>query len=110
MKASVLQLFGVPSPKMGWGKAVLLFCCLIAGFADLQTTNVILNHGLGEANPVMRLAQEQLGAWWLIPKIGATFLVMWLLSRSNKLSHIAFVVALISTPVLNNLIVIASIT
>jgi hypothetical protein len=35
---------------------------------------------------------------------------MGLLSRSNKLSHIAFVVALISIPVLNNLIIIAGMT
>ena len=32
---------------------------------------------------------------------------MWLLSRSNKLYHIAFAIALFSTPVLNNLIIIA---
>ena len=72
-----------------------------------MTTNVILNHGLGELNPFMRLAQTWLGAWWLIPKLGGTFVVMWLLSRSNKLYNIALVVALCSTPVLNNLIIIA---
>ena len=72
-----------------------------------MTTNVILNHGLGELNPFMRLAQTWLGAWWLIPKLGLTFVVMWLLSRSNNLYNIALVVALCSTPVLNNLIIIA---
>jgi len=45
--------------------------------------------GLGELNPFMRLAQTWLGAWWLIPKLGLTFVVMWLLNRSNKLYHIA---------------------
>lgn len=110
MKAAFSQLFDARGPKMGLGKALLLLICLIAGCADLQTTNVILDHGMGEANPIMRLAQEHLGVWWLIPKLGTVFLVVWLLSRSNKLSHIAFVVALISTPVLNNLILIASIT
>ncbi len=92
---------------MNWVKALLLLSCLIVGYADLVTTNVILNHGLGELNPFMRLAQTWLGAWWLIPKLSLTFLVMWLLSRSNNLYNISLVVALCSTPVLNNLIIIA---
>jgi len=62
---------------------------------------------LGELNPFMRLAQTWLGAWWLIPKLGLTFVVMWLLNRSNNLYNISLVVALCSTPVLNNLIIIA---
>ena len=92
---------------MNWVKALLLLSCLIVGYADLVTTNVILNHGLGELNPFMRLAQTWLGAWWLIPKLGGTFVVMWLLSRSNNLYKISLVVALCATPVLNNLIIIA---
>ena len=95
------------SLKMNWVKALLLLACLLVGYADLVTTNVILNHGLGELNPFIPLAQTWLGAWWLIPKLGGTFVVMWLLSRSNKLYHIAFAIALFSTPVLNNLIIIA---
>ena len=91
---------------MNWVKALLLLSCLIVGYADLVTTNVILNHGLGELNPFMRLAQTWLGAWWLIPKLSLTFVVMWLLSRSNNLYNISLVVALCSTPVLNNLIII----
>ena len=85
---------------MNWVKALLLLSCLIVGYADLVTTNVILNHGLGELNPFMRLAQTWLGAWWLIPKLSLTFAVMWLLSRSNNLYKISLVVALCSTPVL----------
>ena len=92
---------------MNWVKALLLLSCLLVGYADLVTTNVILNHGLGELNPFMRLAQTWLGAWWLIPKLGLTFVVMWLLNRSNNLYNISLVVALCSTPVLNNLIIIA---
>jgi hypothetical protein len=92
---------------MNWVKALLLLSCLIVGYADLVTTNVILNHGLGELNPFMRLAQTWLGAWWLIPKLSLTFVVMWLLSRSNNLYKISLVVALCSTSVLNNLIIIA---
>jgi hypothetical protein len=92
---------------MNWVKALLLLSCLIVGYADLVTTNVILNHGLGELNPFMRLAQTWLGAWWLVPKLSLTFAVMWLLSRSNNLYKIFLVVALCATPVLNNLIIIA---
>ena len=92
---------------MNWVKALLLLSCLLVGYADLVTTNVILNHGLAELNPFMRLAQTWLGAWWLIPKLSLTFVVMWLLSRSNNLYNISLVVALCSTPVLNNLIIIA---
>ena len=92
---------------MHWVKALLLLSCLLVGYADLVTTNVILNHGLGELNPFMRLAQTWLGAWWLIPKLSLTFAMMWLLSRSNNLYNISLVVALCSTPVLNNLIIIA---
>ena len=95
------------APKMNWVKALLLLSCLIVECADLVTTNVILDHGLTELNPFMRLAQTWLGEWWLIPKLSLTFVVMWLLSRSNNLYNISLVVALCSTPVLNNLIIIA---
>jgi hypothetical protein len=92
---------------VNWAKALLLLFCLLVGYADLATTNVILNHGLGELNPFMRLAQTSLGAWWLVPKLGLTFVVMWLLGRSDRLHHIAFAVVLFATPVLNNFIIIA---
>jgi hypothetical protein len=90
-------------------KAILLFSAFLFGCFDLMTTNVILNHGMGELNPFMRLAQESLGVWWLIPKLGLTLMVVWLLSRSNNVFNIALVVAFLSTPVLNNLILIAGI-
>ena len=94
---------------MSWPKALLLLTCLTVGYADLVTTNVILDRGLaGELNPFMRFAQTWLGAWWLIPKLGCTFVVVWLLSRSNKLYHIAFAIALFSMPLLNNVIIITS--
>jgi hypothetical protein len=92
---------------MNWVKAVLLLSCLLLGCADLVTTNEILHLGMGELNPFMQLAQTWLGVWWLVPKLGGTFVVMWLLSRSNNVYSIALVVAFCSTPVLNNLILIA---
>jgi hypothetical protein len=91
---------------MNWVKTLLVLSTLLLGFADLVSTNEILNLGLGELNPFMRLAQTWLGVWWLIPKLSLTFVVAGLLWRSNNVYNIALVVAFCSTPVLNNLIII----
>ena len=100
--------FGIENQKMNWVKALLVLSCLFLGYADLVSTNVILNHGLSELNPFMRLAQEWLGVWWLVPKLGLTFVVMWLLWRSKNVFNIALVVAFCSMPVLNNISIIAA--
>ncbi|WP_245452719.1 DUF5658 family protein [Bradyrhizobium sp. C9] len=92
---------------MNWVKALLLFSVLLLGCADLATTNRILELGFNEANPFMEMAQTWFGAWWLIPKLGLTYLVIALLWRSQSLSRIALVVAFCSTPVINNLVIIA---
>ena len=94
---------------MSWVKALLLVSCFVVGCADFLTTNVILDHGLSEANPIMAFAQTSLGEWWLIPKLGGTFIMTLLLWRSNNLHNIALVVALCCTPVLNNIVVISGI-
>jgi hypothetical protein len=98
------------APKVGGNlaKALLVLSVLLLGIADLFTTNMILNLGLHELNPFMHLAQTWLGAWWLIPKLALTYFMMWLLWRSNNPYNIAIVVAFCSTPVLNNLVIIAS--
>jgi hypothetical protein len=88
-------------------KTLLVLSVLLLGMTDLYTTNTILNLGLRELNPFMHVAQTWLGAWWLIPKLAATYFVMWLLWRSNNIFNIALVVAFLSTPVVNNLILIA---
>ncbi|PDT77437.1 hypothetical protein CO675_10845 [Bradyrhizobium sp. C9] len=85
----------------------MLFSVLLLGCADLATTNRILELGFNEANPFMEMAQTWFGAWWLIPKLGLTYLVIALLWRSQSLSRIALVVAFCSTPVINNLVIIA---
>lgn len=72
---------------MQWTKASILLICLLVACADLVTTNTILSHGGGEANPFMHLAQTWLGPWWMVPKLGATFLIMWFLSRAKNLWH-----------------------
>lgn len=87
-------------------KTLLVLSVLVLGLADLFTTNRILNLGFGELNPFMHVAQTLLGPWWLIPKLGLTYIMMWLLWRSNNPYNIALVVALCCTPVLNNLLII----
>src|SRR5947199_382909 len=83
-------------------KALLLLSCIVLGCADLLTTNVILELGMSEANPIMRLAQTSLGEWWLIPNLGTTFYRAWVPSLRNNLYGIYAVGAFASTPVLNN--------
>jgi Domain of unknown function (DUF5658) len=97
-----------PAERSHWVK-MLVLSVIFLGYADLLTTNVILNHGLGELNPFMHLAQSSLGEWWLIPKLGGTCIMALLLSRSNNPYNIALVVAFCATPVLNNLVVISGI-
>ncbi|UQR61093.1 DUF5658 family protein [Bradyrhizobium sp. C-145] len=88
-------------------KALLVLFILFLGCADLVTTNIILNLGLGELNPFMHVAQTWLGAWWLIPKLGLTYIMMWLLWRSTNPYNVAMVAAFCCAPVLNNLLIIA---
>jgi hypothetical protein len=88
-------------------KTLLVLSVLMLGIADLLTTNTILNLGLHELNPFMHLAQTWFGVWWLVPKLALTYFTMWLLWRSNNPYNIAIVVAFCSTPVLNNLVIIA---
>lgn len=102
-----LEPFSAPRAEANLVKTVLVISILLLGIADLFTTNTILNLGLGELNPFMHIAQTWLGAWWLIPKLGLTYVMMWLLWRSNNPYNIAIVAAFCCTPVLNNLLIIA---
>jgi len=102
--------FSFDGLRMSRVKALLLLSCLLLGCADLLTTNVILDSGMSELNPVMRLAQTWLGVWWLVPKLGLTLLLVGLLWRSKNVYNVALVVAFCSTPVLNNLILIIAST
>jgi len=88
-------------------KAMLLVCALLMGYSDLITTNEILQRGMGELNPFMWLTQEWLGEWWLVAKLGLTYLVIWLLWHGNSERQVAYVVTLIALPVYNNLFILA---
>ncbi len=64
---------------------VLAFLFVVIGSLDVVSTNVAQAAGYPEANPVMRLMQEQLGAWWAVPKValhlGLASIVLWLPTR-----------------------------
>ncbi|MGY4286201.1 hypothetical protein ACVWXO_005421 [Bradyrhizobium sp. LM2.7] len=92
---------------MNWVKVLLVLSVLFFGCADVATTNEILELGFREANPFMQAVQTWFGVWWLIPKLGATLVVMALLWRSKNVYNIALVAAFLSTPVINNLLLIA---
>lgn len=98
-----------PKIEANLAKTLLVLSVLLFGIADLFTTNMILNLGLHELNPLMHFAQTWLGAWWLIPKLALTYFMMWLLWRSKNAYNIAIVVALCCTPVLNNVVIIAGV-
>src|SRR5579859_4750586 len=85
--------------KISLIKGWLLVSAFLMGYSDLATTNEILRLGMGELNPFMRLTQEWLGAWWYVPKIGLTYVVMWLLWHGKSERQIAYVVALMAAPV-----------
>lgn len=89
-------------------KGLLVLSVWLLGCADLATTNKILELGFGEANPFMQAAQTLLGVWWAVPKLGFTLVLMALLWRSKNIYNVALVVAFCSTPVINNLLLIAS--
>ena len=92
---------------MNLTKALLVLLVLVFGCADLATTNKILELGFGEANPFMHMAQTWFGVWWMIPKLGLTFVIMALLWRSKNVFNIAVVAVFCSTPVINNALLIA---
>lgn len=102
-----LESSSAPKVETNLAKTLLVISVLLLGCADLVTTNMILNLGLKELNPFMHIAQAWFGAWWLIPKLGLTFVVMWLLWRSKNPYNILIVVAFCCMPVLNNLLIIA---
>ncbi len=64
---------------------VLAFLFVVLGSLDVVSTNIAQAAGFTEANPVMRLMQEQLGIWWALPKIAVHLAmasaILWLPTR-----------------------------
>lgn len=85
---------------------MLLGALALAQVGDVFTTNAVLAHGGGEANPIMAWAQSSLGGGWVVPKLAATALLMLLLSRSKRPKHVAVVAALCATAPVWNLLLL----
>ena len=64
---------------------VLALLFVVVGSLDVVSTNAAHAVGFPEGNPVMRLLQEQMGAWWAAPKVAAHLVLastlLWLPTR-----------------------------
>ena len=64
---------------------VLALLFVVVGSLDVVSTNAAQAVGFPEGNPVMRLMQEQMGAWWAAPKAAAHLalasMILWLPTR-----------------------------
>ncbi len=64
---------------------VLALLFVVVGSLDVVSTYAAQAAGFLESNPVMRLMQEQMGAWWALPKVAAHLvlasMIMWLPTR-----------------------------
>ena len=64
---------------------VLALPFVAVGSRDVVSTNAAHAVGFPEGNPVMRLLQEQMGAWWAAPKVAAHLVLastlLWLPTR-----------------------------
>jgi hypothetical protein len=87
-------------------KHALLATFALVEIADLLTTNSVLAHGGGEANPIMAWSQHELGGSWAVPKLALASLGLFFLSRSKKPNHIAAVVVVCAIAPVWNLLVL----
>ena len=81
---------------------------LLLQFLDVVSTNEALARGSREMNPLMALAQNELGAAWWLPKLAVSLLILVLalmvLKRKGQLPHksLAAVAVFYTLVVLNN--------
>ncbi len=63
-----------PTSLTPWAP-IVAFAVIVVGILDAISTNAGLLAGAVEVNPLMAYAQETLGAWWVLPKLGLALLV-----------------------------------
>ncbi len=92
------ELRGVPWRTRLARVLALLF--VVIGSLDVVSTNVAQAAGYVEANPVIRLIQDQMGAWWAVPKValhlGLASIILWLPTRKLLFAAGAMVVLYIA--------------
>ena len=91
-RGKAAELRGVPWRRRLARSLALLF--VVMGSLDVVSTNAGLAAGYVEGNPVMRLMQEQLGAWWAVPKAAGHFALasIWLWLPTRRLLVVAGVI------------------
>jgi hypothetical protein len=85
---------------------IVAFAVIVVGILDAVSTNAGLLAGAVEVNPLMAYAQETLGSWWVLPKIGLQlFVAALVLMRPARMvfACVGAVVAFNAIVVLNNL-------
>ncbi len=97
-RGKAAELRGVPWRRRLARSLSLLF--VVMGSLDVVSTNAGLAAGYVEGNPVMRLMQDQLGAWWAAPKaaghLALASMFLWLPTR--RLLAVAGVMVEAATP------------
>lgn len=84
---------------------IVAFAVIVVGILDAVSTNAGLLAGAVEINPLMAYAQESLGAWWVLPKLGLQLLVASIvLMRPARMvfACVGIVVAYNALVVMNN--------
>ena len=94
---------------MEWAKTWLaLGKLLILQFLDVVSTNQALARGSQELNPIIALAQTELGAAWWLPKLAVSLwvlvLALMMTKRKRPLPHktLVAITAFYTLVVLNN--------
>lgn len=84
---------------------IVAFAVIVVGILDAVSTNAGLLAGAIEVNPLMAYAQEALGSWWVLPKIGLQlFVAALVLLRPVRMvfACVGAVVAFNAMVVMNN--------
>lgn len=84
---------------------IVAFAVIVVGILDAVSTNAGLLAGAVEVNPLMAYAQDTLGAWWVLPKLGLQLLVASIvLMRPARMvfTCVGLVVVINTVVVMNN--------
>ncbi len=87
---------------------VIAGALILVGLLDVISTNLGLAQGGVEINPLVRLIQDGLGAWWFAPKMSLHFItaamVLWF-PRVDVLLAVAAVASLVALVTWHNFVI-----
>ena len=97
-----MSAHSISQPSLTLWAPIVAFAVIAVGILDAVSTNAGLLAGAVEINPLMAYAQETLGPWWVLPKIGLQlFVAAIVLMRPARM-----VFACVSLEVLVNAVVV----